>query len=47
LGHLSRDCNRPELAREVVGRKMENAGANHVAIYSTSQAHRCETLALA
>jgi phosphoribosyl 1,2-cyclic phosphodiesterase len=47
LGHLSRDCNRPELAREVVGKKMETAGATHLAIHSTSQAKPCETLALA
>jgi hypothetical protein len=44
---LSRDCNRPELAREVVGKKMETAGATHLAIHSTSQAKPCETLALA
>lgn len=47
LGHLSRDCNRPELAREVIAKKMDVTGANHVAIHSTSQAKRCETLALA
>jgi hypothetical protein len=44
---LSRDCNRPELAREVIGTKMQNAGASHLAIHSTSQARPCETLALA
>lgn len=46
LGHLSRDCNRPELAREVVGSRMQTVGAGHVEIHSTSQAKRCETLAL-
>lgn len=47
LGHLSRDCNRPDLAREVVGTRMDRAGAGHVSIHSTSQAKPCETLALA
>jgi phosphoribosyl 1,2-cyclic phosphodiesterase len=46
LGHLSRDCNRPELAREVIGQKMQTIGAAHLAIHSTSQAKPCETLAL-
>jgi len=47
LGHLSRDCNRPELARDVIGKKMQAVGAGHLAIHSTSQAKPCETLALA
>ena len=47
LGHLSRDCNRPELAREVIGHKMQSVGATHVSIHSTSQAKPCETLAVA
>jgi phosphoribosyl 1,2-cyclic phosphodiesterase len=46
LGHLSRDCNRPELAHEVVGGKMSRVGADHVQIHSTSQAKRSETLTL-
>lgn len=46
LGHLSRDCNRPELAREVIATKMSETGATHLEIHSTSQAKPCETLAL-
>ena len=37
LGHLSRDCNRPELARTAVGGRLQQIGATHVAIESTSQ----------
>lgn len=46
LGHLSRDCNRPDLAREVIAKKMESTGATHLQIHSTSQAKACETLSL-
>jgi phosphoribosyl 1,2-cyclic phosphodiesterase len=44
LGHLSRDCNRPELARKTVGERLSTIGATHVNIYSTSQDQRTETL---
>jgi len=47
LGHLSRDCNRPELARRVVGERLAKTGAGHVAVHSTSQEQRCATLACA
>lgn len=46
LGHLSRDCNRPELAREAIARKMDHVGAAHVQIHSTSQSKPCASLAL-
>jgi phosphoribosyl 1,2-cyclic phosphodiesterase len=46
LGHLSRDCNRPELALDVVGSRMARAGATHVQLYSTSQLKPCESLHL-
>lgn len=46
LGHLSRDCNRPELARTVVGRRLASIGASHVHLESTSQEQRCETLSM-
>jgi phosphoribosyl 1,2-cyclic phosphodiesterase len=46
LGHLSRDCNRPELAYQVVTERLSTAGAAHVRVYSTSQEQRCETLVL-
>ncbi len=47
LGHLSRDCNRPELAREVISTKMASVGAHHLQVHSTSQAQPNDTLALA
>lgn len=37
LGHLSRDCNRPELARQAVGGRLEQIGATHVRVEATSQ----------
>lgn len=37
LGHLSRDCNTPELAHRVVSARLQNLGASHVRIESTSQ----------
>jgi phosphoribosyl 1,2-cyclic phosphodiesterase len=44
LGHLSRDCNKPELARRVVQERLDTVGATHVTVNSTSQDQRCETL---
>jgi phosphoribosyl 1,2-cyclic phosphodiesterase len=38
LAHLSRDCNTPERAREVVARALEEAGARHVCLEMTAQA---------
>lgn len=46
LGHLSRDCNRPELARKVVSTRLTAIGAGHIQLESTSQEQRCETLTL-
>ena len=46
LGHLSRECNRPELAHRVVSERLQKIGANHVQLELTSQAHPCKTLAL-
>lgn len=46
LAHLSRDCNRPELARRVVGEQLERLGARHVAVQLTWQAEACPTLEL-
>ncbi|MFO1498077.1 MAG: MBL fold metallo-hydrolase [Verrucomicrobiota bacterium] len=37
LGHLSKDCNRPELALAVVTRTLQAAGASHVQVESTAQ----------
>jgi phosphoribosyl 1,2-cyclic phosphodiesterase len=46
LGHLSRECNRPELAMAVVQRKLTELGASHVALEITSQAAPSPTLAV-
>ena len=37
LGHLSRDCNRPELAHRAVTTALHNSGALHVRVHTTSQ----------
>jgi phosphoribosyl 1,2-cyclic phosphodiesterase len=36
LGHLSSDCNRPELAHAAVSRKLQAAGATHVNVVTAS-----------
>lgn len=46
LGHLSKDCNRPELALRATANKLREIGANHVRIESTSQDTLCPTLLL-
>jgi len=46
LGHLSRECNRPELAHRVVNERLQRIGANHVALALTSQDVPCPTLNL-
>jgi len=46
LGHLSRDCNRPELARETVGARLDRLGASHVRVEITSQGSPAPTLTL-
>ena len=46
LGHLSRECNRPELAHRVVSDRLQKIGANHVQLELTTQAHPCQTLSL-
>jgi phosphoribosyl 1,2-cyclic phosphodiesterase len=45
LGHLSRDCNRPDLAFGVVQRCLQRIGATHVTLSLTSQNVPCPTLA--
>ncbi|MFN0069286.1 MAG: MBL fold metallo-hydrolase [Limisphaerales bacterium] len=37
LGHLSRDCNRPELAHRAVAGRLARLGATHIAVEDTSQ----------
>lgn len=47
LGHLSRDCNRPELAHRVVSERLQTISATHVHVESTSQDHPSPTFNLA
>ena len=46
LGHLSRDCNKPELAFRAVNDRMQKIGATHVNLQVTSQDKPCPTLTL-
>lgn len=46
LAHLSRDCNRPELAQQTVGEKLRKIGARHIAVTVSSQDKPTATLAL-
>ena len=47
LAHLSRDCNRPELAHRVMTERVEQIGATHLRVELTQQATPNATLALA
>ena len=46
LAHLSRDCNRPELAQRVVTCKLHEVGASHIAVCVACQDHPSTTLNL-
>ena len=46
LGHLSRECNRPELAHRVMAGKLDKLGARHVRLELTRQDIPCPTLEL-
>jgi phosphoribosyl 1,2-cyclic phosphodiesterase len=46
LAHLSRECNRPELAHRVVNETLQKIGAVHVRLELTSQNVPCPTLDL-
>ena len=46
LGHLSGDCNRPEMAFGVVSERLQRAGAAHVTVSTASQETPGATLAL-
>ncbi len=46
LGHLSRDCNKPELAQRVMSKRLETLGATHVQLNITSQSVASPTLTL-
>lgn len=46
LGHLSRDCNKPELAHQTVDTRLKSIGATHVSVDFTTQDTPCPTLSL-
>jgi phosphoribosyl 1,2-cyclic phosphodiesterase len=46
LGHLSRDCNKPELAQRVMSQRLQTMGATHVQLTITSQSVVSPTLTL-
>lgn len=46
LGHLSRECNRPDLALRVVNARLAALGASHCVATLTEQAAPCPTLEL-
>jgi phosphoribosyl 1,2-cyclic phosphodiesterase len=46
LGHLSRECNKPELAHRVVNERLQKICAGHVRLELTSQSVPCPTLTL-
>ncbi len=46
LGHLSRECNRPELAHRVMQERLQKIGATHVKVELTAQNVPCPTLHL-
>jgi phosphoribosyl 1,2-cyclic phosphodiesterase len=46
LAHLSRECNKPELAHRVMAARLEKIGATHVALQTAAQNQPCATLHL-
>jgi phosphoribosyl 1,2-cyclic phosphodiesterase len=46
LGHLSRECNKPEIAKRVMEQRLQKIGANHVRLATTSQSVPSPTLLL-
>ncbi len=46
LGHLSRECNKPELAKSVMTERLQKIGAHHVALAVARQDVPCPTLSL-
>jgi hypothetical protein len=43
---LSRECNKPELARRVMNERLQQIGATHVQLQLTAQDVPCATLEL-
>jgi hypothetical protein len=46
LGHLSRDCNTPQIAREAIAAKLGQAGIDNLQIEVSTQAEPTETITL-
>lgn len=46
LGHLSRDCNRPELAHKTITSRLEKLGGMHVHVDVTNQDNPAPTLVI-
>ena len=46
LGHLSSECNKPELAHRVMQKRLTEIGAVHVRVELTAQNTPCQTLTL-
>ncbi|HUB86746.1 MAG TPA: MBL fold metallo-hydrolase [Verrucomicrobiae bacterium] len=46
LAHLSRECNKPEIAEHVMAEQLHHIGASHVKLKLTSQHEPCATLDL-
>jgi phosphoribosyl 1,2-cyclic phosphodiesterase len=46
LAHLSRECNRPELAHYVMAEQLHHIGAKHVQLLTAAQDVPCKTLEL-
>jgi len=46
LAHLSRECNKPELAQHVMAEQLHHIGATHVQLQLAAQDVPCETLEL-
>jgi phosphoribosyl 1,2-cyclic phosphodiesterase len=46
LAHLSRECNKPELAEHVMAEQLHHIGATHVQMQIAAQDVPCETLEL-
>ena len=46
LAHLSRECNKPELAQRVMNERLQKIGATHVTLETAAQSVPCATLAL-
>ena len=46
LGHLSRECNNPELAQRVIDERLQQIGATHVRTELTWQHKPCTTMAM-